>query len=442
MTAAPRPATAARPASSGLTRRQAIPLAIGSVAGSGILFLPSAVYAAAGGNSLIVWALATLLCLPMLLMFEDMVRANPDGRSIEAFIRLGLGDTFGRCVPVMFLSLVIVGLPAGAFVAGRYVAEALDRGTLVAVTVALAVLVSAVAANLAGVKTNTRVQVVSTWALVAMATVLVVSALPVARGRLGAMAPDLSNLGVVLPAAVLAFWAFAGFENLTFLSREFRHPDRDFLPVSAIALSVYGLFTVLLTVAIAVRIPLTDVDEVAGLLQLAGAIRPRPVFIAAVTLIAVAAMVLNAVAWVWGVSRLVARAAEQGIFPAGLAVATGGVPRRSVLLLAGLFTGAGSVLIAFPGLLVDAIATAGAIFILLYLLSIVSYLRVRGATPRSLLNLLPLLVMAASLAQSGWRTAYGLAVLLGALVVNLVHRRWSARADPTSTEGEKVASDA
>lgn len=411
----------------GLTRRQAIPLAIGSVAGSGILFLPSAVYAEAGGNSLIVWAVATLLCLPMLLMFEDMVRTNPDGRSVEAFIRLGLGDPFGRCVPVMFLSLVIVGLPSGAFVAGRYVAQALDAGAAVTITVALAVLVSAVAANLAGVRANTRVQTVSTWALVVVATVLLVSALPAASDRLDTMAPDVSEFGVVLPAAVLAFWAFAGFENLTFLSREFRRPDRDFLPVSAIALAVYGIFTVLLTVAIAVRVPRAKVDEVAGLLQLAGTIQPRQLIVGAVTLIAVAAMVLNAVAWVWGVSRLVAHAAEHRILPAPLAVERAGVPRRSVLLLAALFTGACTVLITFPDLIVDAIATASAIFILLYLLSIISYLRVRGATFRALLNLLPLAVMAVSLAQSGWRTLYGVAVFVVALTVNLVRRRWGRR---------------
>lgn len=98
----------------GLSRRRGIPLAVGSVAGSGILFLPSAVYSVAGPNSLLVWLLSTLVCLPMLLMFEDMVRANPDGDGIEEFVRSGLGTAVGRCVPVMFLSLVIVGLPAGA----------------------------------------------------------------------------------------------------------------------------------------------------------------------------------------------------------------------------------------------------------------------------------------------------------------------------------------
>lgn len=421
------PDTTADAAPHGLTRRKAIPLAIGSVAGSGILFLPSAVYVAAGGNSMIVWGVSTLLCLPMLLMFEDMVRANPDGRSIEAFIRLGLGDAFARCVPVMFLALVTLGLPAGAFVAGRYVTQALGTGPGTVLAVAVGVLVGAVAANLAGVRANVRVQTVTTWALVTVAAVLLASALPAAPDRLDTMAPDLARLGVVLPTAVLAFWAFAGFENLTFLSREFQRPGRDFLPVSVIALGVYGLLTVLLTAAIAIRVPRADVDEVSGLLQLAATTQPRQLVVGTVTVIAVAAMVLNAVAWVWGVSRLVARAGEHRVLPAALATERRGVPRRSVLLLAVLFTGTCTVLAAFPDLVVEAIATASAIFILLYVLSIVSYLRVRGLTVRSLLNVLTLVVMVVSLAQSGWRTLYGVAVFAAALTVNLVRRRIGRR---------------
>jgi hypothetical protein len=45
----------------GLTRWQGFPLAIGSIAGSGILFLPSAVYSRAGTNFLLMWAIATLM---------------------------------------------------------------------------------------------------------------------------------------------------------------------------------------------------------------------------------------------------------------------------------------------------------------------------------------------------------------------------------------------
>lgn len=420
---------AERPARTGLTRRQAIPLAIGSVAGSGILFLPSAVYVAAGRDSLLVWALATVLCLPMLLMFDDMVRSKPDGRSIEAFIRHGLGDAVARCVPVMFLALVIVGLPAGALVAGRYVGQALDAGRPVEVVAAVAVLLAALASNLFGVTANTRLQAATTWSLVAMATVLLVSALPAARSGLHPLTPDAGHLGPVLPAVILAFWAFAGFENLTFLSREFRRPARDFLPVSVIALGAYGLFTILLTVAIAVRVNRADVDPVAGLLQLADTISPRRLVSLCVTAIALFAMTLNAVAWVWGVSRLVAQAGVNRILPAGLAATTAtGVPRRALLLLAALFAVTTTVLVSYPGLLIDAVATASAIFLLMYLLSIVSYVRIRGLTLRSTPNLLLVVVMVVSLIQSGWRSVYGVLVLGGSLVLQLIRRRRLASA--------------
>jgi amino acid efflux transporter len=388
----------------GLTRRQAVPLAIGSIAGSGILFLPSAVYAEAGPNSLLVWLLATAACLPMLLMFDDMVRANPAGDGIEAFIRAGLGDLVARCVPIMFVALVVVGLPAGSLVAGRYVARALGAGEAVTVIAAAAVLVVAVAANLGGARASARVQHAGAWALVSTALVLLV-ATAVRRGSAaGSLAPDGTRLHVLLPGLVLAFWTFTGFENLTFLSREFRRPERDFLPVSAIALGAYGLLTALLTTAIAVRVPRARVDQVVGLLQLAQTMEPRRVLVSAVTVVAVATMTINATAWVFGMSRLVAATADSG-------------PRRAILLLAALFAVSLGVLVAVPGILVDAVAAASAIFIVLYVLSIVSYVRVRGMTGRSLANLGLLVVLAASLLASGWRAVYGIVVLLAALAV-------------------------
>lgn len=408
-----------------LSRRQAVPLAIASVAGSGILFLPSAVYVEAGSNSLLVWLLATAVCFPMLLMFEDMVRANPGGDGIEAFIRAGLGDAFGRCVPLMFMAIVIVGLPAGALVVGRYVARALGAGEPAVIAGAAGVMLTAVAANLAGARANARVQNAGSWALIGMAVVLLTGTVIGGTSAGASMAPDGGHPEVLLPGLVLGFWAFTGFENLTFLSREFRRPARDFLPVTVIALGVYGLLTALLTVAIALRVPRRNVDDVVGLLQVANTLEPRHLMIAAVTVIAFATMTINGTAWVWGVSRLTAAAAAGSrILPGALAV-TGqrAVPRRAVLLLAALSALMFALLVVIPDILVDAVATGSAIFIVLYVLSIVSYVRVRGLTSRSLANLLLLLVFLASLAAEGWRSVYGLAVLTVALGLQLVPRR-------------------
>lgn len=411
------------PARAKLTRSRAIPLAIGSVAGSGILFLPSAVYVESGGNSLIVWIGSVLLCVPMLLMFEDMVRSNPAGDGIESFVRIGLGDSLARCVPVLFVSLVIVGLPAGSLVAGRYLSHALGWDSASAVG-AIAVLAVALVVNLAGSRASNRIQLAGTWALIAMAAVLLVTSLSHARFGLATMLPDHSALTVTLPAVVLAFWAFAGFENLTFLSKEFANPQRDFLPVSVIALGVYGVFTILLTLAIALRIPRGQVDSVAGLLQLAGDLHPRAPALIAVTVIAFGAMVLNAVSWIWGVSRLVVDAAQRSVLPGPLAVTdSAGIPRRALAVLAVLFAVVLTVLGIFPAVIVDALATASAIFILMYLLCIGSYLRVRGLTVRSGLNALLMIVLIASLVQSGWRAVYGVIVLLLALAFHAIQRR-------------------
>lgn len=409
----------------GLSRWQAVPLALGSVAGSGILFLPSAVYVEAGANSVAVWVLATVMCVPMLVMFQDMVRDNPGGDGVEAFVGAGLGRRVGRCVPVLFLAVVVVGLPAGALVAGEYVARALDGGRWIQALGAAVVLLAALATNLAGVRASTRLQHAGAWALVAMAVVLIGSALPSFGSGAAALAPDPTNLGVLLPGVVLAFWAFVGFENLTFLSGQFRRPRRDLLPVSAIALTVYGVLTVLLTVAIAASIPRGRVDDVTGLLQLARHIQAhRTIVITAIVLIAVGAMVLNAVAWTWGVSRMIIGAAESGTLPRPLAVTSdGGVPRRALALLAVLFLAVSSLLVAFPALLVDALAAASSIFILLYLLNIVSYVRVRGLTRRSVPNVALLALFVVTLVDSGRESLYGLAVLALALGAQAVRNR-------------------
>src|SRR5215207_5185598 len=103
-------------------------LAIGSIAGSGILFLPSLTYSLAGHEVLIVWGVGTLLCLPMLFVFTDMVRVVPDGSGIEGFVGRGLGPRVAATVPVLFLSVVVLGIPAGALVAGTYLRDAVGGG--------------------------------------------------------------------------------------------------------------------------------------------------------------------------------------------------------------------------------------------------------------------------------------------------------------------------
>ena len=389
----------------GLSRRAAIPLAFGSIAGSGILSLPSAVYAEAGHSSLLVWLVAALMCVPMLLMFQDTMELSGDGDALGALVSRGIRPWAGAAMPLMFLFVVVVGLPTGCVVAGRYVERGLGwNGS--APVVAAALLTLALAADLAGGGVGNAVQLLGSAALVATGIALTVVGASHANQPLDVV-PGSGLPHVLLPGVLLAFWAFVGFENLTFLSRDLRDPRRDFLLVSLAALTLYGAFVVALTMTIAVRIRQDSVDPVDGLLQLSDSEAVHSV----VVVVALGAMLINSAAWSRGVSRLVENAARDGYFPAVM-------QRRQVArtaLLAALFATTLTLLTLTPDLIVNALAASSAVFVLIYLICIVSYVRMYGITVRTCLNLLLIPVMAATLVQSGHRSVYGLVVATGCL---------------------------
>jgi len=86
----------------------------------------------------------------MLFMFTDMVRLIPDGSGIEGFIARGLGSHIAATVPLLFLSVVVLGIPAGVLVAGEYLRSAIGGGMVVQLVGALAILVVAITTNLVG----------------------------------------------------------------------------------------------------------------------------------------------------------------------------------------------------------------------------------------------------------------------------------------------------
>ena len=65
---------------------RAVPLAFGSIAGSGILSLPSSVYTEAGSASVLVWVIAAAACLPMLLMFRDAMLLSGEGNAVQQLV--------------------------------------------------------------------------------------------------------------------------------------------------------------------------------------------------------------------------------------------------------------------------------------------------------------------------------------------------------------------
>lgn len=407
-----------------LTVWDGIALAIGSIAGSGILYLPSLTYVLAGNDVLIVWLAGTFLCIPMLFMFADMVRLYPDGSGIEGFIARGLGSHIAATVPLLFLSIVVLGIPAGVLVAGDYLRVAIGGGTIVQFIGAMLVLLAAIVSNLVGAALGARVQRAVSWALLVVVIVLCLLTYPDAQHGYGAVIPTFSNPGAILSGIVVAFWAYAGFENLTFIAGEFRNPRRDFPLAMIVAFLVYGGLAVALTIVIAALIPQNHVSSFSGLFQLAE--RITPVWLAAgiIVIFALSIMQLNATSWLWGMSRLIYSSARTRRLPGWFNhLDNRGLPRRAIVVLSLVFVAITLLTAIYPDLLVNVLTVASSVFLFIYLLCLLSYLRItQGVVKRVIYGVL-FLFLIATLASVGVKILYPLIVFALALIASLVRAR-------------------
>jgi amino acid efflux transporter len=396
-----------------LTLWDGMALAIGSIAGSGILYLPSLTYVLAGHDVLIVWLGGTLLCLPMLFMFTDMVRLIPDGSGMEGFIARGLGSHVAATVPPLFLSVVVLGAAAGVLVAGEYLRSAIGGGMVVQLVGALLILVVAIATNLIGAAAGARVQRMVSWALLIVVVALCALTAPQIHHGYNAVLPTVSAPGPILSGMVVAFWAYVGFENLTFIAGEFRNPRRDFPLAMIVAFLVYGGLAVALTVLIAALIPRQQVSALSGLFQMAERLSPAWLATGIMVAFALAIMQLNAASWLWGMSRLMYASARTKRLPAFFAhLDRRGLPRRAILVLGIAFVAMTGMTALFPTLLVSVLTIASSVFLFLYLLCLLSYVRVTRSAGKRLVYGVFFFFLFATLLSVGLKILYPLAVFL------------------------------
>jgi amino acid efflux transporter len=325
---------------------------------------------------------------------------------------------------VLFLSIVMLGIPAGSLIAGVYLAKAAGGGQVVEHLTALVIVGVAAGVNLAGIRVGARLQLVTAALLIAIGVGLVALTSPEAAGGYDAVAPGAPDAGRLLSGVLLAFFAYAGFENLTFIAGEFRNPRRDFPIAMAAAFAPHGLLAVALTANLAAIVPAGQIDEVAGLSQLAQTIEPSALATGVITAIALALMQVNANSWVWGMSRLVRSAAEAGRLPRSLAALDSrAVPRRAVGLLLGGFLVTLGVATLGENLVTDLFVITGAGFVVLYLLAVLAYARRARGVGRHLVAGALLVVLVALLANDALYALPAIGVVGLSAAVSLARAR-------------------
>jgi amino acid efflux transporter len=313
-------------------------LYVSALLGAGVLVLPGQLASLAGPASLLSWAFAAAMGVPLAVLFAALARRHPDAGGVATYVGAAFGRTAGGVTGWWYFVAGSVGQAVVPLTGGYYVAHALGAGPVAAYAVAAAVLGTATAANLAGVRVSGRVQL-ALAGVVALALVAVVAA-AVPQASVDRLTPFAAHgVAPVGAGVVVLFYAFAGWEAVAHLVGEFRDPDRD-VP-RATAITVVVVTALYLGVAAAVVLTGTygrrEVDHVALGLVLQGVLGGAAAPVAAAVAVVVSLGTTNA--FVAGVSRLGLSLARDGWLPSPVATVRGGVPVGGVLAVAGTATG-------------------------------------------------------------------------------------------------------
>ncbi len=362
---------------------QGISIGIGSIIGSGVLFLPSMTLKMAGFDALLGWVLIIVLCLPGLYFLREMVENSKENEGIAGFISLGLGKDLGNAIPILLLGTVTIGMPSAAIVAGRYVQALIPNHPQISNIVPFIMILITIYVTLKGIKTSAILNTIVTVLLLTVGAALFFkTSTSVAEYKIPTFNYDLKN---ILNSAVLAFWAFAGFENLTFLSSNFVNPRRDLLISAGVAIFLCGLLYVGLTLNISLLISQDRIDSSLGLLQLGDYVQPISISKLLIALFALFAVMINLLSWTAGISNAVVSSSSKGMLPTSLSKLDNHIPKNATIALGVAFLISTSVGIFSSDIFDSMLALVSSNFLVLYLLSIISYAKFTSSIAKKII---------------------------------------------------------
>jgi amino acid efflux transporter len=318
-----------------------IALYVSAILGAGVLVLPGQVASSAGPASLLSWAFACAMGVPLAWMFAGLARRYPDAGGVATYVRQAFGPTAGGLTGWLYFIAGSVGQTIVPLTGGYYVAQALGLDQVWAFAVAALILSAAVAANLLGLNVGSRTQLALAGGVAAALALTIAVAVPqMSLRRLTPFAPH--GIAAIGSGVIVLFFAFAGWEAVAHLVGEFNDPDRD-VP-RAVTATIAVVTTLYLGVAAAVVLTGTygsdHVDHVALSLLLQHSFGAGAGAAAAVIATVISLGTTNA--FIAGVSRLAYSLAETGWLPRPAAritrasIPVGGVLTVAVIAYAGL----------------------------------------------------------------------------------------------------------
>jgi APA family basic amino acid/polyamine antiporter len=204
----------------------------------------------AGDSAWIAVVTAGLLALLAWGCFSELNGMFPTAAAIRLYMKRSMDDRVALTITLTYLTTIVLVVAADAFIVGTAIAHVLGQSTWVAGVLIAALLGLAVASNLRGVKVAGGVQDIATYCVLAVTTLVAVTALVRSHRALRFPLAPLHghHPGDLLEAVALGVFLFSAFEWVTTSAEEVRHP-RDIHRGMLIALAILVVVCSLITVA-------------------------------------------------------------------------------------------------------------------------------------------------------------------------------------------------
>lgn len=206
---------------------QGIGLLSTSLLGTGVFAVPAIVANIAGRDGLWAWPLLLLFVLPIAIIFAELGKHHPNAGGVAYFIAKAFNRHLGRVTGWSFLSVIPFGLPAALYIATGFWRSVFNLSAEGELFIQILTLLLIWIMGLFGAAASGWVQSIIAILIVGLVMVICFSSSPTV---LTVEWSNISNIKFrpILSALAVMFWCFVGLEAFVHLSTEFKRPEKDF----------------------------------------------------------------------------------------------------------------------------------------------------------------------------------------------------------------------
>jgi amino acid transporter len=393
-----------------ITLWNGLALAVSMVIGSGLLGLPGLaleignVYTAAGG-----WLLISIMILPLVYIFSYLGMKFTSSAGLAKYAQISIGDWGNHAMTAVLCGTFIVGIPVLALIGGAYIQRMFGFPANTVCSIAIGILAASTLFNLLGFSAVNIMDIASLSILVIMTLLIVVSNGPFFMAGIHVFGETLRendhlNYCDLWRTSALLFWAFIGWENLSFSLEEFKAPSRT-IPC------VYW-FSLIIVIALYLALSITSIGAqysgvpTKGASGLASLVERTPIGTLQMAMMIVV-ITANACAWVMGASRLYYASGRDGILPSVLGKLTSeSIPLNSLVLSFVIYALVIVIADYLAFTVVHLVLIVNQNFLVLYVVTIFAYWKTEKRTRRWSITVLGLLSCAFLLSGFSWWILY------------------------------------